>query len=345
MLRGANRIADDYASDQNVIGVLIRKPIPDDPDFPQTCDVELALVVNDLRVASERGYVLARRTVQDVLIDVCAVSKEWLLTSGTPVAWLLSLGDPRAFEVFRDYGSGELTRLFPIFMHFHLGSAAFRVSNWLAEAKIRLDAAMNLKLNSLLRMPEAAFSLVYLTCALLDSTGRSFGGSLLKLPRNLRLVNDQLADELREYFPAADKDPLEAARRMTLLANQLSLEYPQMAELDPREAAEVKYNLSPLEVEYRSFVTGEIAGKDKLTALWYVRAWGTYLISHCGAVLRKVKGSYALPPRAFSIWREILGNPDEASIGLFVDWVDELYGLCVEGCQELGIPMRPIGKS
>lgn len=341
MLRAAHSIAFEYSHDRNVLGTLIRQPIPDDPDFPQTCDVELALVAADLGAAAERGYLLTRRTVDDVLIDVCAISKDWLRAPNSDaLKWILSLGDPRAFEVFCDYSKGELTRIFPTFKKLYLGSAAMRVSFWLEEAKRRLDYGMNVKLDPILRLPEAAFSLVYLSCALLDSSGRSFAGSFLKLPRNLRWLNEQLASELGEYLPATDKDPIEAARIIPELAGELSLAYPPMGELTPQHAAEAKYNFSPLEVEYRSFVTSEIAARDKLTALWYARAWATYLVSHFETVMSG-REPHALPPRAFSNWREILGNPDQASIELFVGWVDELYGLCVEACEELRVPTKP----
>ena len=339
MVEAAHTIASEYSNDRNILGVLIREPVPDDPDFPQTCDIELALVVADLVVSSERGYVLTRRAVEDVLVDVCAVEKRWMLAPDTnPLVWILSLGDPRAFEVMRDYSAGELTQLFPNFKRFYLRSAPTRVSYWLAEAKKRLDAALNVNNESILRTPEAAYSLVYLTCALLDSSGRSFAGSYLKLPRNLRLLNDGLADELGEYLPAADKDPLEAANKIPLLASQLGSEYPPREVLTPQHAAEVNYNLSPLEVEYRSFVVREIASKDKLTALWYARAWSTYLLLHYGNVMKALKGSFTLPSGPMSTWREILGNPSLASIELFVGWIDEIYGFCVEGCKELGIP-------
>ena len=41
--------------------------MPDDADFPDTCDVELALVVRDPELASKLGYALTRYS-DDVLI-------------------------------------------------------------------------------------------------------------------------------------------------------------------------------------------------------------------------------------------------------------------------------------
>jgi hypothetical protein len=339
MLRAASSIAQEYSNDSNVLGVLIRKPIPDDPDFPQTCDVELALVVSDLKCAVDRGYVLLRRSVNDVMIDVCAVSKDWLSApAANPLSWILSLGDPRAFEVFRDYSNGFLMELYPRFKDLYLGGALERVAYWLAEAKRRLDAANDGKLEHILRLPEAAFSLVYLTCGLLDSSGRSFAGSFLKLPRKLRLFNEEFADELSRHLPAADKDPLEAANRIPVLASQLASNYPPISDLPPQLASEAKYNFSPLEVEYRSFVAHEIAEQDRLTSLWYSRAWATYLLFHYGTTMKKMGRSLSLPPDAFGTWRQILGEPDHSSIDVFVGWVGELYVLCMEACEEMQLP-------
>ncbi len=338
MLQAAETIASGYSEDRNVLGVLIRQPVPDDPDFPQTCDVELALVIDDPALATQKGYFLSRRRSGDVLIDVCAIDKQWLLDSNTnPLTWILSLGDPRAFDVLRDQSGGQLTRLFPAFKRLYLETAVLRVPFWLAEAKRRLDAATNSKLDPILRIPEAEFALVYVTCALLDSSGRSYAGSFLKLPRNLGWVSPQLEEELRENLPSADKDPRETAGMIPSLVSELASECPPISQLDPKGAAETQYNLSPLEAAYRSFVAGEIAKKDPITGLWYARAWGTYLVFHYGAVAGKVTGNYKIPSPAFATWEAIQGKPNAVSIETFVGWVEEVYGLCVEACEEVGV--------
>jgi hypothetical protein len=338
MLKAAESIAQDFSGDPNVLGVLVRQPMPDDPDFPETCDVELALVVRDIALASKFGYLLTRYAVENVLIDACAVSKDWILAPVTnPLTWILSLGDPRAFEVLRDYSGGTVKSIFTDFKRRYSATAALRVPYWLTEAKRRIDAASNPKLDHIHRIPEAAYALVYVTCALLDSSGRSFAGSFLKLPRKLRLLNEQFSNELQQYLPAADKDPSEAALMLPSLAKELLSDYPALSRISPKEAAEMEYNLSPLEVEYRSFVAREIAAKDKLTGLWYIRAWATYLISHCGAVNQRFTGSYLIAPKAFSTWQTIIGHPDNESVGPFVSWVDDIYGLSLEACSELRI--------
>ncbi len=338
MLEAAETIASSYSEDQNILGVLIRQPLPDDHDFPQTCDVELALVVDDPALATQKGYFLSRRRLGDVLIDVCAIDKQWLLDSNTnPLTWILSLGDPRAYEVLRDQPGGELTRLFPAFKRHYLETAILRVPFWLAEAKRHLDAATNIKLEDPLRIPEAEFALVYVTCALLDASGRSYAGSFLKLPRNLGWVSPQLKEELRENLPSANKNPRETARMIPVLVSELASECPPITQLDHKGAAETMYNLSPLEAAYRSFVAEEIAKKDQLTGLWYARAWGTYLVSHYGAVAGKVTGSYKIPLPAFATWEAIQGKPNAVSIETFVGWVEEVYGLFVEACEELGV--------
>ena len=326
MLRVAHKVALDYSKDENIIGVLARYPMPDDPDFPQTCDVELALVTRNGVDPWKHGYGLVRRSVDDVLLDICAIGVAIFQSDSTnPTLWLLSLGDPRAYEVLQDFDLGRLTELFSGFKNRYLKGASSRLPIWLKEAKQHLSVAMDTELGRVPRFAEAAFSLSYLTSALLDLSGRTFAGTFLKLPRKLPMVSVELAEEFTEYFPGKEKDPFEAAQQLSMLAQELARAYPLTTTLSPIERGVAEYNLNPAEVEYRTFVIREIAEKDKITALWYARAWAGYLLfCHADLMSRRVQ-RYEPPAKADAIYVNICGNPDAASVELFIGWVDQIF--------------------
>lgn len=326
MLRAAYNVASDYSKDENIIGVLARYPMPDDPDFPQTCDVELALVTRKGVDPWKQGYGLVRRSLDDVLLDICAVDVAMFRSDVTnPTSWLLSLGDPRAYEVLCDFDSGRFTEFFSRFKARYLTSAMNRLPIWLEEAKRHLLVALDTRPERAARFAEAAFALAYLTSALLDLSGRTFAGTFLKLPRRLNAVSVELAEEFREYFPGREKDPYEAARQLSALAKELAGAYPPAVSLSSQDIGVMEYNLSPIEVEYRTFVIEEIARKDKTTALWYARAWAGYLLFCHALAISRIMQRYEPPAKPYAIWRNILGNPDAASVELFIGWVDQLF--------------------
>jgi hypothetical protein len=326
MLRVANKVALDYSKDEHIIGVLVRYPMPDDPDFPQTCDVELALVTRHGVDPWRHGYGLARRSVDDVFLDICALDVQLFQSEVTnPTLWLQSLGDPRAYEVLYDFDSGRLTELFSSFKNSYLTGASNRLPIWLKEAKQHLFVAMDTTLGRVPRFSEAAFSLAYLTSALLDLSGRTFAGTFLKLPPKLSLVSVELAEEFTEYFPGQEKDPFETAQQLSMIAQELALIYPKSTTLSPMERGVMEYNLNPTEVEYRTFVIREIAEKDKITALWYVRAWAGYLLFCYADVMSRRVQRYEPPAEADAIYVNICGNPDAASVELFIGWVDQIF--------------------
>jgi len=326
MLRAAHKVAVDYSNDKNILGVLARHPMPDDPDFPQTCDVELAVVTQEGVDAWSHGYGLVRRIVDDVFIDVCAVNVGMFRSNIVkPTEWLLSLGDPRTYEVLCDFDSGKLSGIFSEFKAHYVTSASSRLPSWLEEVRRHLLVALDTRLEKPGRFSEAAFALAYLISALLDLSGKTFAGTFLKLPRRLTGVSVELAEKFSEYFPAQERDPYEAARQISILAYELAPVYPKLTSLNPQDRGVMEYNLNPTEVMYRTFVIEEIAKKDRTTALWYARAWASFLLfSHAVAVTRTVD-RYVCPAKPYAIWENILGNPDAPSVELFIGWVDELF--------------------